>query len=52
MKSGGFVLSMREDDDRRACRTLWRCADGHVWWYWADRPEEPLEVCPFPALFH
>ncbi len=51
MRSGGFVLSRREDDGRRTCRTLWRCAGGHVWWRWADRPEEPLEVCPVPALF-
>jgi len=51
MKCGGFVLSRREGDDRRTCRMLWRCADRHVWWHWADRPEEPLEVCPVPELF-
>ncbi|MDX2677458.1 dehydrogenase [Streptomyces soliscabiei] len=52
MKSGGFVLSGREDDNRRACRALWRCAGRHLWWNWADRPDEPLEVCPVPELFH
>ncbi len=51
MKSGGFVLSEREDDGRRICRVLWRCAGRHVWWRWADRPGEPLEVCPVPGLF-
>lgn len=51
MESGGFVLSRREDDARRACRSLWRCADRHVWWGWADRPEEPLNVCPVPQVF-
>ncbi|WP_079078635.1 dehydrogenase [Streptomyces sp. DSM 15324] len=51
MESGGLVLSGRDDDGRRACRSLWRCAGRHVWWGWADRPEEPLEVCPVPQLF-
>ncbi|MFF3464888.1 dehydrogenase [Streptomyces sp. NPDC001984] len=51
MKSGGFVLSEREDDGRRTCRSLWKCVDRHVWWGWADRPDEPLEVCPVPGLF-
>ncbi|MGR3936473.1 dehydrogenase [Streptomyces sp. BRA346] len=51
MKCGGFVLSRREGDDRQTCRMLWRCADRHVWWRWAGRPEEPLEVCPVPGLF-
>ena len=51
MKSGGFVLSRREDDDGRACRALWRCTGWHVWWNWADRPDEPLEACPMPELF-
>ncbi|MFD7713079.1 dehydrogenase [Streptomyces sp. NPDC059785] len=51
MTSGGFVLAKREDDGRRICRTLLRCAGRHVWWRWADRPEEPLEGCPVPELF-
>ncbi|MGW4027120.1 dehydrogenase [Streptomyces sp. NPDC005009] len=51
MKSGGFVLVEREDDDRRTCRTLLRCTGRHVWWRWADRPEGPLEACPVPELF-
>ncbi|MEU3349176.1 dehydrogenase [Streptomyces sp. NPDC006700] len=51
MKSGGFVLFGREDDNRRACRALWWCADRHTWWHWADRPDDPLEVCPVPELF-
>lgn len=46
----GIVLSKREDDGRRTCRTLWRCTGRHVWWRWADRPNEPLEVCPVPEL--
>ncbi|MFF9359883.1 dehydrogenase [Streptomyces griseoluteus] len=51
MKSGGLVLSERVDDGQRTCRSLWRCADRHVWWGWADRPDEPLESCPTPELF-
>ncbi|MFD5628157.1 dehydrogenase [Streptomyces sp. NPDC127072] len=51
MESGGLVLSAREDDGQRACRAVWRCADRHVWWNWADRPDEPLEVCPTSGLF-
>ncbi|WP_340379029.1 dehydrogenase [Streptomyces sp. SS7] len=51
MESGGLVLSGRDDDGRRACRSLWRCAGRHVWWGWADRSGEPLEVCPVPQLF-
>ncbi|MFF9098349.1 dehydrogenase [Streptomyces sp. NPDC014802] len=50
MRFGGFVLCKREDDGRRTCRALWRCAGWHVWWGWADRPDEPLEVCPLPKL--
>lgn len=46
LKSGGLVLSKRDDDGRRACRSLWR-----TWWQWADRPEVSLEVCPSPELF-
>ncbi|MEI5009189.1 dehydrogenase [Streptomyces sp. PmtA] len=49
--SGGLVLSLREDDDRRTCRMLWRCGGRHVWWGWTDRPDEPVEPCPFPGLF-
>jgi hypothetical protein len=51
LQSGGLVLSKRKDDGRRTCRSLWRCAAGHVWWSWADRPDEPLEICPVPGLF-
>ncbi|MEU4087714.1 dehydrogenase [Streptomyces aureus] len=51
MRSGGLVLSGREDDGRRACRSVWKCPDRHVWWRWADRPDGPLEVCPVPQLF-
>jgi hypothetical protein len=51
LKPGGLVLSGRDDDGQRSCRSLWRCADRHTWWKWADRPEEPLEACPVPGLF-
>jgi hypothetical protein len=51
MRAGGFVLSKREDDGRRTCRSLWKCSGRHVWWYWVDRPDEPLEACPVPELF-
>ncbi|MDR6973949.1 hypothetical protein J2X68_000618 [Streptomyces sp. 3330] len=51
MRSGGLVLSKREEDDRRVCRALWRCAGRHVWWKWADLPDAPLEACPVPTLF-
>ncbi|EFG06663.1 Putative dehydrogenase [Streptomyces clavuligerus] len=48
MKAGGLVLSGREDDGARTCQALWRCPDRHVWWRWADREDDPLEVCPYP----
>ncbi|MFD4142949.1 dehydrogenase [Streptomyces sp. NPDC058572] len=51
LKAGGFVLSGREDDGARACRMLWRCSDRHFWWKMADRPDDPLELCPHPQLF-
>lgn len=51
LRSGGLVLAGRDDDGRRTCRVLWRCADRHAWWQWADRPDDPLEVCPVPKLF-
>ncbi|MFF7213788.1 dehydrogenase [Streptomyces sp. NPDC008238] len=51
MKFGGLVLSQREDDGRRVCRSLWKCPERHVWWGWADRTDEPLEICPVPQLF-
>ncbi|MFG1665045.1 dehydrogenase [Streptomyces sp. Y7] len=51
MKQGGLVLSRREDDGKRGCRSLWGCTSGHVWWKWADRPGEPVEACPVPELF-
>ncbi|MEU0411160.1 DUF2235 domain-containing protein [Streptomyces griseorubiginosus] len=51
LRSGGMLLVHREDDGLRACRTLWRCAERHHWWRWADRPGKPLEECPYPKLF-
>ncbi|NEC33018.1 dehydrogenase [Streptomyces rubrogriseus] len=51
LKSGGLVLAKRDDDGLRACRSVWRCADRHTWWQWADRPAEALEVCQVPELF-
>ncbi|RDD89360.1 dehydrogenase [Streptomyces parvulus] len=55
MYSGGLILSKRQDDGRRTCRSLWRCARGvcqrHVWWRWVDRPDGPLEICPVPERF-
>ncbi|MFE7331956.1 dehydrogenase [Streptomyces sp. NPDC057565] len=51
MQFGGFVLCVREDDGKRTCRALWKCNSRHVWWKWADRPDEPLEVSPMPELF-
>ncbi|MEG8281131.1 dehydrogenase [Streptomyces sp. AHA2] len=51
MKAGGFALSAREDDGRRACRLLWGCAGRHIWWRWADRLDGSLEACPVPKLF-
>ncbi|RST03400.1 dehydrogenase [Streptomyces sp. WAC07149] len=50
MTFGGFVLCGREDDGKPTCRGLWKCPGRHVGWNWADRPEEPLEVCPMPEL--
>lgn len=32
MKSGGLVLSRREDGGQRVCRSLWKCAKQHFWW--------------------
>ncbi|MFD5410828.1 dehydrogenase [Streptomyces nojiriensis] len=51
MKFGGFVLCRREDDDQRVCRGVWKCTTPHVWWNWADRPDEALEACPMPEMF-
>lgn len=51
MRFGGFVLCGREDDGKRVCRSVWKCAGRHTWWGWADRPDEPLEICPMPELF-
>ncbi|MET7732949.1 DUF2235 domain-containing protein [Streptomyces sp. NPDC005402] len=51
LASGGMLLVRRADDGLRACRTLWRCAEGHLWWRWADRPGKPLEECPYPQVF-
>lgn len=51
LKAGAFALCRRGDDDRRACRAVWGCSEWHVWWKWADRPEDSLEPCPYPDLF-
>ncbi|WP_405702957.1 dehydrogenase [Streptomyces sp. NBC_00069] len=51
MNFGGFVLSKRAGDGQRVCRSLWKCAGRHVWWRWADRPDEALEACQVPELF-
>ncbi|RSN99570.1 dehydrogenase [Streptomyces sp. WAC 05379] len=51
MKADGPAFSRRQDDGKRACRSLWRCTSGHVWWKWTDRPDESFEVCPMPELF-
>ncbi|GHB67810.1 hypothetical protein GCM10010331_64690 [Streptomyces xanthochromogenes] len=51
MKSGGLVLCLREDDGLRVCRSLWKCPGRHLWWRWADRLDDPWEVCPLPQLF-
>ncbi|MEU2781626.1 MULTISPECIES: dehydrogenase [Streptomyces] len=51
LKAGGLILTQREEDGRRACRSLWGCGSRHVWWRWADRPDEALEACPVPGLF-
>ncbi|MFE4615799.1 dehydrogenase [Streptomyces sp. NPDC056747] len=50
MEWKGLVLSKREEDDQRVCRSLWRCQDRTLWWHWADREDDPLELCPFPNL--
>ncbi|AZP21034.1 dehydrogenase [Streptomyces aquilus] len=51
LKYGGLVLTVREDDGKRTCRALWKCATRHLWWQWSDRPDAPLETCPVPSLF-
>lgn len=51
MKSGGLVLSQGEDDGRRVCRSLGKRTKQHVWWGWADRTDESVEICPVPQLF-
>jgi hypothetical protein len=50
-KDGGLALFKREDDGQRVCWWLWKCTNRHVWWKWADRPDESWEVCPWPKLF-
>ena len=52
LEFGGMALCHREEDDRRTCRTVWGCSGRHVWWKWADRPADPLEVCPYPDLMN
>ncbi|MBP5942164.1 dehydrogenase [Streptomyces sp. LBUM 1476] len=51
LRSLGLVLSLRDADKKRVCRHAWKCSAGHFWWHWADRPAEPLDVCPYPQLF-
>ncbi|GAA1088615.1 hypothetical protein GCM10009663_35280 [Kitasatospora arboriphila] len=51
LSMGAMALCKREDDGARVCRGVWGCGQGHVWWKWADRPADPLEVCPHPELF-
>ncbi|MFI8386026.1 hypothetical protein [Streptomyces sp. NPDC085540] len=51
MRSRGLALFQREDDGRRTCRVLWRCPERQIWWHWADRPDERMELCPTPHLF-
>ncbi|KOU57225.1 dehydrogenase [Streptomyces sp. MMG1533] len=51
LTSGGMLLARREEDSRRVCRVVLRCAGRHVWWRWSDRPEGALERCPYPQLF-
>ncbi|BAU82914.1 dehydrogenase [Streptomyces laurentii] len=46
----GLLLMGREEDAKRTCRAMWRCPARHVWWHWADRSDEPLEVFPYPDL--
>ncbi|MFG2902913.1 hypothetical protein ACGFZH_38285 [Streptomyces zaomyceticus] len=50
MEWKGYVLCLREEDEKRVCRSLWRCPDRVLWWHWADRQDEPLERCPVPNL--
>ncbi|MFC8295046.1 dehydrogenase [Streptomyces sp. NPDC057242] len=53
MEWKGFALFTREEDGKRFCRSLWRCQqDRTLWWHWADRQDEPLELCPFSDLVH
>ncbi|MFG2820256.1 dehydrogenase [Kitasatospora sp. NPDC048365] len=46
-----MALSKRAEDGQRVCRGVWGCDQRHVWWKWADRPADPLEICPYPDLF-
>ncbi|MGW3592487.1 dehydrogenase [Streptomyces fungicidicus] len=50
LKAGAMALCHRDEDDRRVCRMVWGCSGRHVWWKWADRPADPLELCPYPDL--
>ncbi|MFF6791081.1 dehydrogenase [Streptomyces filamentosus] len=50
MEWKGYVLCLREEDEKRVCRSLWRCPDRVLWWHWADRQGEPLERCPIRHL--
>ncbi|GLY07015.1 hypothetical protein Acsp01_73940 [Actinoplanes sp. NBRC 101535] len=44
----GFLLCLREDDQKRVCKTpLWCRACDRVWTRWADRPD-PLVDDPMP----
>ena len=50
LKAGAMALCHRDEDNRRVCRMVWGCSGRHVWWKWADRPADPLELCPYPDL--
>lgn len=50
LETAGLTLVGREGGGR-ACRSLWKCSGGHIWWRWADQPDAVLEVCPLPQLF-
>jgi hypothetical protein len=45
----GFLLCLRAEDQRRACRTpLWCAGCDRVWTRWADRPGDALVLDDVP----
>lgn len=50
MTCTAMVLSRREEDGMRVCRSVWQCGDRHLWWNWSDRLDAALEVCPYPQF--